>query len=162
MSFFFRSLLFRTEPLIDKPFAQSPRSLRDAPGSPYDGWESLNLPVAVAQPPTDLFRRALRLSIFSTTTALLRSRSDAPKRSVTLRFDARRLSSFNNSRRSGDCSSCRYFFSNAFQRSGLWPNHLRSALDGPISRSHRSSRAVLLETPRGHKRSTRTRVPSDV
>src|SRR6185437_3771388 len=40
-------------------------------------------------------------------------------------------------------------------------NHFRSSLEGERSRSHESMAATCLLRPRGHKRSTNTRVPSE-
>jgi hypothetical protein len=57
-------------------------------------------------------------------------------------------------------SSARYRFWNSGQRSGSWPNHLRSSSLGAISFSHSVNSASLLLTPRGQRRSTSTRWPS--
>src|SRR6185312_6661233 len=44
---------------------------------------------------------------------------------------------------------------------GSWPNHCRSAPDGAISFSQASSFSFSFEMPRGQRRSTSTRAPSD-
>lgn len=44
---------------------------------------------------------------------------------------------------------------------GSWPNHLRSEGEGETAFSHRSRAARSFVMPRGHRRSTSTRNPSD-
>src|SRR5262249_31064123 len=75
------------------------------------------------------------------TTPWLCSSSFAPNSSVTVlcSFSALRTFAINGA---FFASSARYRFWKSGQRSGLWPNHLRSASLGPISFIHSSSLAL--------------------
>lgn len=92
------------------------------------------------------------------TTALLCSSSCAANNKVTGLFRAR-------SRISPSASGCRassdlYRLRNSSQRSGLWPNHWRSAALGATSLYQCAVVASALLKPLGQRRSTRTRTPS--
>src|SRR6185312_814676 len=51
---------------------------------------------------------------------------------------------------------------NSFHFSGSWLNHFRSGVLGATSFIHASRCSASFFTPRGHRRSTRTRLPSDL
>ena len=62
--------------------------------------------------------------------------------------------------RTGSWSSARYRDRNSSNLSGTCPYHLRNASDGATAVHHSSRSARALLTPRGHRRSTRTLIPS--
>ncbi len=59
-----------------------------------------------------------------------------------------------------ESSSRKYRARNSGHFSGSWLNHFLSAVVGPTSFSQASTRNFAFESPRGHSRSTRRRVPS--
>ena len=91
--------------------------------------------------------------------ARLRSTSFLAQTNMTLhRFAFRRSISTSSAWPS---SSFQYRSLNRSHLSGLCPNHVRSSGLGAMSLSHGSMVASSLVTPRGHRRSTGTRKPSE-
>ena len=95
-------------------------------------------------------------SRFLNTTALLCSSSCAAKSRVAVGCSLRTARS--SSKAPLAVNSARYRSENSANRSGSWPNHLRSSLLGATDFNQRSICAFSLLIPRGHSRSTRNSI----
>lgn len=89
---------------------------------------------------------------------MLRSSSFAAKSSVTVPYPD--MAPARSSAAGFESSSSTYLERNPSNLSGSWLNHFLRSPDGATSFAHIPRASLSLDTPLGHRRSTRMRKPS--